>query len=239
MTRRILAFALAFAAATLAGPALADTVAEKPRLTVLVDGANPNFLRTLTNKLVETRRFNMVDRPNLRSRLRGEQIELGAGITVQQSRRALAVGEADMVLEAEVKQNSGSLRIQTRLYDFRSGEFSRDLSLLGSSSDAETLADQLARFVRSSVPIRCLVKDMAEDQVILDLGAMDGVQVGSFYRVFRHPQNMKPVEIGLIRVSAVEPFAAVAEVEETAKGFTLQPGDMLRERTSGLLVSMP
>jgi hypothetical protein len=229
---------LALAAAMLVpfagGVAHAETVTDKPRLVVLLP---PNaFTTKLKNELVATRRFDLVEKSNLKGLLQQKRISLSAKLSVEQSRQALAIAGADMVLDGSVQSGSG-LRVTGRLFDLRNGEITRDLSLLGEANDTEVLAKQLAAFVRHSAPIRCLVKDMNEDTVVLDLGAMDGVVPGSKYKVFRYPQNLKPREIGAVRVTKVDPFASSGEVESTASGITLESGDVLVEQTSAYVLS--
>ncbi len=210
----------------------AETVAEKPRLTVSLAGS-PEFTAALKTSLAATKRFVIVDKPSLKNTLSAASISLSPAITVQQSRRARALAGTDLVLEGTLKSGP-SVQVTTRLFDLRNGEFSRDLSLFGEAGSTKALAGQLATYVRRSVPLRCLIRTMAEDVAILDLGEADGVTVGSFFKVYRHPANTQPVEIGLLRVTQLEAFGARAEVEETKAGQTVGMGDTLVEQTSEL-----
>lgn len=241
-TRAFLLAALVTATAALTpGPAAADTVEARPRLAVSLTGtsASSPFGKALTEQLTKSRRFELVERPTLKRQLQNRKITLSEAITVAQSRQAQSLAAADLVLDAAYQAKGGTVKVTTRLYDLRNGEFSRDLALLGNPGEVAGLAVALADFVRQSVPIRCLVKDVNEDQIILDLGETDGVKPGSFFRAYRHPRNMRPIEVGLLRVTAVKPFGAVAEVEESVKGYTVQRGDMVLEQTAGMLVGGP
>lgn len=241
MTLRPTLFGLALAAVSLlplaAPPASAETVTDKPRLVVALSGGQPAFLDALKTKLEGTRRFDVISRPNVKAALQQKQIVLDGKLSVQKSQQALAVVGTDLVLDGKVEAAGGGLKVTSRLYDFRTGEITRDLSLMGDSGDADVLAAQLAAFVRHSMPIKCLIKAVNDDQIVLDLGAMDGVVQGSTFKVYRHPLNLKPREIGLIRVTKADPFASSAEVESTVQGITLEQGDTLVEQTAGYVLS--
>lgn len=218
-------------------PAAADTVEDKPRLAVTISGAPQTFVRALATRLAAQKRFVIVEgaaAQAARGRLNG--IQLNGGFTPSDAAKARRAANVELLLDGRWQSAGGGQgRLVTRLFDFRTGEFSRDLSLIGDQNGADALAGQLAGYVRHAAPLRCLVKDLEEDQLILDLGEADGVQVGTMFRVYRHPSNMKPRELGLVRVTAVQPFASRAEVEEAPKGTTFERGDTLVEKTADYL----
>jgi hypothetical protein len=232
---------LVLATGTLPGPADADTVDARPRLAVSLAGtsATSPFGKALQEQLTKSRRFELVDRPKLKDKLATRRIKLTDMITVAESRSARTMADTDLILDAVYQAKGGNVKVTTRLFDLRTGEYSRDLALLGSPGEVSGLAVALADFVRQSVPIRCLVKDVNEDAVILDLGETDGIKPGSTFKAYRYPQNMRPVEVATLRITAVKPFGAIAEVEESIKGFTVQRGDMVLEQTAGMLVGTP
>jgi hypothetical protein len=240
MSLRPILFRLALAAACfspfVADMAQADTVADKPRLVVAVSG-QATFVDALKTKLEGMRRFELLNRPNAKSALQQKKIALDGKLSVEKSKQALAIAGTDLMLDGKVENAAGGLRITSRLYDFRTGEITRDLSLIGDSGDVETLAGQLASFVRHNMPLKCEIKAINEDQIVLDLGSMDGVVQDSLFKVFRHRHNLKPREIGLVRVVKADPFAAAAEAESTAQGVVLEPGDILIEQTSAYVLS--
>ncbi|MEB3330506.1 MAG: hypothetical protein VKQ33_14870 [Candidatus Sericytochromatia bacterium] len=217
----------------LALPAGADTVADKPRLGVAIANAPAPFVTSLGTKLNATRRFDVVDGVAARAKLKA--IPLNGALTLENARKARAAANLELLVDGRYEAVGGQVKVTVRLFDFRTGEFSRDLGLLGEAASVEALADQLVGFVRHADPLRCLVKDVDEDQIILDLGAADGVTPGSLFRVFRHPLNLKPRELGTVRVTAVQPFAARAEAEVVPPGTVFERGDVLVEQTAELL----
>jgi hypothetical protein len=240
MSLRPFLFRLALAAACFSplagGVAQADTVVDKPRLVIAMSG-QPAFVDALKTRLEGMRRFELINRPNAKSALQQKKIALDGKLSVEKSKQALAIAGTDLMLDGKVEDAAGGLRITSRLYDFRTGEITRDLSLIGDAGDVETLAGQLASFVRHNMPLRCEIKAINEDQIVLDLGSMDGIVQDSLFKVFRHRHNLKPREIGLIRVVKADPFAAAAEAESTAQGVVLEPGDILVEQTSAYVIS--
>lgn len=220
-------------AALHAGLASADTVAEKPRLAVAIENAPAPLATALGTKLTATRRFRVVDGPAARAKLKA--VNLNAELTLENARKARTAANIDMLLDGKYEATGNQVRVTVRLFDFRTGDFSRDLGLLGEGNAAEALADQLVGFVRHADPLRCRVKDIDEDQIVLDLGEADGVRPGSVFRVFRHPSNVAPKEIATVRVTTVQPFASRAEIEQAPPGTTFQRGDVLLEQTYELL----
>jgi hypothetical protein len=214
-------------------PGLAETVTEKPRLAVAIENAPAPLATALGTKLTATRRFRVVDGPAARAKLKG--VPLNAEMTLENARKARTAANVDMLVEGKYETTGNQVRLTVRVFDFRTGDFSRDLGLLGESNAAEALADQLVGFVRHVDPLRCRVKDIDEDQIVLDLGEADGVRPGSVFRVFRHPSNVAPKELGTVRVTTVQPFASRAEVEQAPPGTTFRRGDVLLEQTYELL----
>lgn len=215
-------------------PVVADTVDDKPRLAVAITGAPADFTRNLGAKLAATKRFQVVDGAAARRSLGG--LTLNAAFTPADAARARKAANVELLLDGRwAGGGAANVRVAVRLFDFRTGEFSRDLSLLGDAKSTDALAGQLAGFIRHAAPLRCLVKDLEEDQLIVDLGEADGVTVGTLFRAYRHPANMKPRELGLVRITDVTPFASRAEVEEAPKGTTFERGDVLVEKTADYL----
>ena len=84
------------------------------------------------------------------------------------------------------------------------------------------------------MPLRCKVKALLEDRVVLDMGANNGMLKDSIYQVIRYEHNVVPVTIGTVRVTATAPFSASAEVEDAAKDLSIAPGDVAIEQTGGM-----
>ena len=235
--RRLACFALAAALGVASGlpgrPAQAETVDDKPRLAVSIAQAPAKFASGLGARLAGMRRFTVVDGGSARGKLGG--IPLTPAITLAQARRARTAAGLELLLDGRYQASGGQVRVTARLFDFRTAEFSRDLSLVGDAASADTLAAQLAAFVRQAVPLRCRIKDLEEDVLILDLGEADGVTAGTVFRVIRHPLNMAPRELGTIRVTTVQPFACRAEVEDAPKGTVFERDAVAVEQTSNLL----
>ncbi|GEM_PF-5641136 len=213
----------------------AETVESRPRLAMVLEGSAGDFVERLRKQLDETRRFDWVERPALLQSLKGSRIDFDVPLSLKDCAKIAGVGKTDLLLVCRASPNTGSVSVRARLYDLRSGEFSRELSLLGEVSGQATLADQLALFVRQALPLRCLIKGLEEDTILLDLGESDGIKTDSRFTVYRHMTNIAPQRIGTLRVVGVTPFAARAEAEEVIKGFRLQVGDALIEQTASML----
>jgi hypothetical protein len=207
----------------------AETPEERPRLAVLLKGTPAEFGKQLLKALELTRRFEMVDAP---ADLVNARSALQPGITVAQCRALRQKTKVDRVLICDLREATGDVRVNTRMIWLDNGEVSREMAMFGKSTAAKTLALQLATFVRRETPLRCLVRALAEDHVVLDLGETSGMIKGTTFQVIRYATNLKPLTIGTVRVTALEPFAARAEVEDAAKDQAVAPGDVAIEQTS-------
>lgn len=251
MTLRPLVFGLAIAALCLAplsaAPAraaeadvlktkLEGDVIQRPRLLVTMAGTTA-FMGKLGVAIEGSSRFQVVTNARAKTVLKANNITVDGKLSVEKARKAMGLVGADLILDGEAKDVAGAFRVTCRLYDLRTGEITRDLSLLGQSSDIEGMSSQLAAFVRHSVPLKTVVKSLMEDQVVLDLGATDGVREGTMFKVMRYPRNLKPREVGVVKVVKADPFVSMAEVESTVPGVTLEEGDMLVEQTASFLIT--
>lgn len=213
----------------------ANTEEDKPRLAVLMRGTPREFLTQLTKALIATRRFEVIGTapPGLVSAWN----KLVPGISLPTCRQLRKSTRVDRVLVCDLKETAGEVKVTTRLVWLDNGEVTRDLALFGKSTAAKTLALQLATFVRRATPIRCQIKSLADDHLVLDLGETSGMVKGTVFDVVRYANNLKPVEVGTVRVTALEPFISRAEVEEAAKDLTPQPGDVAIEQTSEMALN--
>ena len=212
----------------------AETSEERPRLVVMVTGTPREFERQLGLALDATHRFDMKAAP---AALVAARAKLGPGISVGQARQLRAATSVDRVLMVDLRETAGELRVSTRMVWLDNGEVTRELALFGKSTNARTLAIQLATFVRRATPLRCQVRALVEDHVVLDLGASNGVREGAVFQIVRHASNLKPTLIGTVRVTATEPFAAKAEIEDAVKEFEIAPGDVAIEQSSELALN--
>ena len=112
--------------AVLAGAPLAvhaETVDEKPRIAVAIAGAPQPFLRAVSQKLNATRRFTVVENG---TQVRGKLgVLLSPAITLASAKKARSAGQIELLLDGKAATAGSSLRVTTRLYDFRTAEFTR------------------------------------------------------------------------------------------------------------------
>lgn len=212
-----------------------ETVDEKPRLAILLKGTPREFGNQLTRALAGTRRFDVMDKAP--QAIANAWPKLVPGIPMAQCRTLRNATHVDRVLLCDLHESGGELRVGTRLVWLDNGEVTRELALFGRSTAAKTLALQLATYVRRAMPLRCQVRSLADDHVVLDLGESSGMQKGSTFHVLRYTTNVTPVEIGTVRVTTLEPFSAKAEVEDAGKGLTVAPGDVAVEESSELALN--
>jgi hypothetical protein len=211
-----------------------QTVSEKPRLAIVFDGQPRELNNQLARNLEATRRFAVVSAP---ASLVGARSRLGPGITPAVSQSLRKSANVDMVLRCDVRDAAGELKASMRLLDLRNGDVSRELAAFGRASTVGVLAKQLATFVRRAAPLRCYVRALNDDGIVLDLGSADGMAAGATFQVVRHPQNLKPLEVGLVRVTTIDAYTARAEVESTGRGLTVAPGDVAIEQTGEMALN--
>lgn len=221
-------------AAAVAPPALAaDVAADKPRLALILQNAR-DLEKPLRAKLGDSGRVVLRDDTStVDAALKRAKVPLTDALTAGQARLGQEKAEVDVVLAGTLAKEGSQSRLVARLLDFRTGSVSRELRLAGDSPEA--LAASVAAYVRSALPLRALVRERTDEGLAFDLGAADGVTAGSVYKVLRNPQNLAPQEVGRVRVSKVQPFASLAEIESGGA----KPGDLLVEETTELLLKGP
>jgi hypothetical protein len=208
-----------------------ETATEKPRLAIIFDGNPPEFAKQLGDSLDRTRRFAVVAAPGS---LVQNKPKLAPGLSLQDAQKIRATTKIDMAVVCTSKYVTSQLTAAARLADLRTGEVSRELGIFGQNEGVQALARTLALYVRQAAPLRCLVRAAGEDEILLDLGANDGMKNESTFQILRYPQNLRPVPVATVKLTKVDPFRAHAEVEEARPGMTVQPGDVAVEDTGDL-----
>jgi hypothetical protein len=211
---------------------LIETSAEKPRLAVVSSGTPKEFEDQLIKSLDAMHRFAVIT-PAPQA-LTAARPTLGASMLPANAARLRAAAKVDMAVTCDVKSTNNELRASARLADLRTGDVSRELAIFGGTKEVKTLAATLASYIRGAAPIRCLVRAASEDEIVLDLGANDGMRPETTFQVLRYPQNLRPVPVATVKLTRLDKFRAHAEVEDAAPGMTVAPGDVAVEETGDL-----
>lgn len=211
-----------------------ETAAEKPRLAILFDGTPPEFSKQLGKWLDETHRFAVVGEPGGLAQFKPK---LAPGLMLPDALKIRGTTKVDMVVTCTAKAVLGDLTAVARLTDLRTGEVSRELAIFGKNNEVKTLARTLATYVRQAAPLRCLVHEASEDEILLDLGANDGMKAEATFQILRYPQNLRPVPVATVKLTRLDAFRSHAEVEDARPGMTVAPGDVAVEETGDLALN--
>lgn len=152
--------------------------------------------------------------------------------TVTRLRKA---AKADWVFAGAVTLKDGGFELAGRLYDLKLGDASKPLRFAGASPDLSGLARQLTLFLKTKAPLRGEITGLRDNRVLLNVGAEDGVETGSVFRVTRKP-GQPEFEVATLRVTAADAWFATAEVVALKKGARLGPGDAVVEDVGYALI---
>ncbi len=217
--------------------------------------------------LVQNGRYNVVERSQLNYVLNelglqrsglvaaSSAIQLGqltgADYTVVGKVLSAEAQPFDVLLYAGVK---GVVKVNVKFIDNRTGTIkfaqvvkgtdtvteietqspNESLLISGAVNDA---CDKIVNLIRNADPVSGMVADATRDEVYIDLGSDDGVEVGDKYLVYRegklirHPRTgeiltVEEDEVGLLRVHEVGSNYAVCDILK--RWDDIKKGDMVR-----------
>jgi len=180
---------------TIEGDTIVNRRAGKPSLAVVRFEAlsapaecGLQLAEALTNALVNTRRFEVVERSRVERLLAGQE---GAG-SVAPEVLAMIASDAgvQLVVAGSVSQEGGSLAVNARLLEATSGRVSKSERVTGSMEGLERLARELASRIATAYPIVSSVISVEGGAVVVDAGSEDGVDAGMVFEFYRE-QNVQ------------------------------------------------
>ncbi len=221
----------------------------------------------LETALVQNGRYSVVERSQLNYVLNelglqrsglvaaGTAVQLGqltgADYTVVGKVLSAEVQPFDVVLYAGMK---GIVKVNVKFIDNRTGtiKFAQVVKGTNTVTEFETQSpneallisnavnnacEKIVDLIRSADPVTGLVADTTRDEVYIDLGLDDGVEVGDKYlvyregKVIRHPRTgeiltVEQEDVGLLRVRDVGSNYAVCEILKHWDD--IEKGDMVR-----------
>jgi hypothetical protein len=195
ISRSILIFFLASALSSSIGSA-------GERLRVVVNDLDANGVpeqvsRVVSDhlrvKLIETRRFIIPEREKMETILAEQAVGLELGQCFSQE-CAIEIGrlmQANKMLVGTVSLLNATYSINLRFLDLETGvaEFSVE-EKCQSSDDLYLAAEQVAARIVAFIPQRGVVTAVSGDDIIVDMGRVDGVIVGMKFRILREVERV-------------------------------------------------
>lgn len=136
--------------------------------------------------------------------------------------------KADLALVGTVSSKNKVIKMEGRVYDLVLNDVSKLLRFEGGADDAILLASQLTNFLKSRNPLKGEILGMQDELVLLNMGAEDGVDAGSFYDVLP-PVGSDPKPLGRIKILKTEAWFSTATTQFIKKGVHFKPGDVAVE----------
>jgi hypothetical protein len=143
-------------------------------------------------------------------------------------------GDAAPPPDAGAASPSVTYVVATRVLDLKVGDLGPVVSATGTGPEA--IARELVKYLRVVNPLQGHVSAVKDNQVILDMGARDGVAPGTGFLIRRQTGTLA-VPVATIRVVAVADWYAQCEVQDQARNTSPQRGDLAIEDTTDLLTS--
>lgn len=147
--------------------------------------------------------------------------------------RKYARADWAFIASIEVQEGSGSsasdarpgtpMTLVGRVIDLEMGDTSKDLRFTGTAEDPVGLARDLVRYFKSLSPLHGEITGVWDDRVLLNIGAEDGVEVGSLYTL-RTASARGQQDLGAVRVVSTEPWFSAAEIVARRPGQNLGVG---------------
>ena len=136
--------------------------------------------------------------------------------------------KADFALVGTISDHNSDLKMQARLYNLDLNDASKVLRFEGGPADTSLLMKQLLAFLKSRHPLKCQVLGLEDELVLLNVGAEDGVDPGSFFEVYPDV-GIDPRPIGRIQVLKTEAWFSTATTLSIRKNRQFIPGDIAVE----------
>lgn len=136
--------------------------------------------------------------------------------------------KADFVLVGTVSNKNKIIKMEGRVYDLVLNDVSKVLRFEGGMDDSILLASQLTNFLKSRHPLKGEILGMQDELVLLNVGAEDGVDPGSFYDVLPSVGS-DPQPLGRIKILKTEAWFSTATTQSIKKGLRFKPGDVAVE----------
>lgn len=222
-------------------------VSASERLRVVVNdldanGVTPQTVRVVSEhlrvKLIETRRFIIPERDKMEAMLAEQAVGVRLGECFSQE-CAIELGrvlQANKMVVGTVSLLNQTYSISIRFLDLESGaaEFSAE-EKCSSSDDLFLAAERLAARIVAFIPPRGHVTAVSGNDIIIDLGAQDGVSVGMDFRILRRVERVpgypEEEQIATAQVTSVQPAWSRIEIPRTRENLmrpvTAQEGDVV------------
>ncbi len=209
------------------------TAAERLRVVVHeldANGVSPQVARVvseqLRSKLIETRRFVVPEREKMEAVVAEQSVSLSL-LACSSQECAIELGrilQANKMVVGSVSLLNQTYSINTRFLDLETGaaEFSAE-EKCQTADDLFLAAERLAARIAASVPQRGTVTAVSGENIIIDLGALDGVSTGMQFRVLRRVERVQGYweeeQVALAVVTSVQPTWSRIEPQRAGLNF--------------------
>ena len=195
----------------------------------------------LITSLVNTGRFEVVERAQLQKILKEQQLGM-TGMINQDT--AAKVGEllgVKVIITGSVIQMGNTYDVNARLISVEDGSILRAERIRGTGLDSiERLMDTLADSLKKDFPLEGYVVMVSGKRAMIDLGRTNGVEPGMRFSALRkgapvrHPVTGKmlageDVKIGEMVIQSVERESSWAEIVQEETGVKISAGSLAKQ----------
>lgn len=194
----------------------------------------------LTTLLGQAGNLDMIDRATVEKAFQDE--------TQVQRRRspidvALAVGNklgADYLIMGTLISMTGGIEVTARLIDLIEGSTVKTENIKGRvGGDLTSLIKELAYKIRNSLPKEGQIVSLRERDLIINIGSLNGVEIGNEFIVLREPSITAPsipgtvsqaeaLKIALLKVASTDPKFSIASIVQERQDMRIKVGDRVR-----------
>ncbi|HCE69638.1 MAG: hypothetical protein A2X82_20015 [Geobacteraceae bacterium GWC2_55_20] len=194
----------------------------------------------LTTSLVETGRFDIVERRLLQKLLEEQKIGISGVIDQNSASKLGKVLGVKTVVTGTVLCFGGIIEINARLISVETGSIIAAEKIKSASTiQLSELISKIAEKIALAFPLSGYVVQRLEDKVIIDLGRRNGVKPGMRFlvfkegRVIKHPKtgevlDVETITIGELNVTDTKEKTSTAVIVKEANANAVKYGYMVR-----------
>ena len=205
----------------------------------------------LTTSMVNTGRFEVVERAQLQKVLKEQQLGISGVINQETAAKMGELLGVKVIVSGSVIQIGNTYDVNARLINVQDGSIIRAERVRGVGLDGlERMMDSLADSFKKEFPLEGYVVMVSGKRAMIDLGRINGVEPGMRFFALRkgapvrHPVTGKmlageDIKIGEMVVQNVEREASWAEIVLVEPGISIAAGNLVKQALGERMAATP
>jgi len=193
-----------------------------------------------TTSLVQDGRFEVVERALLQKIVEEQKLGMTGLIDESSTTEIGKILGVKTIITGSVLQLGRNIEVNARIINVRTGSIVAAENVRSTTREnLRSVIEQLTRQIVKNFPLTGYIVKVRGDEVLIDLGAASGLQVGMEFMVFKegevikHPKTGEVLEVeqiktGQIRITDIGGNIATARIEQTENGQKVEYGQLVQ-----------